>query len=820
MKQLLTLLFLFIGSLSLAQPPAIPLVPPRMEFAGMSIQLDESARQLIQQDINALYSNRQYWNAKLDRVVLYFPIIEAILTQENVPTDFKFLAVQESSLMPDATSTSQAVGFWQFKRETALMNGMRVDDQIDERKSITGSTRGAATYLKKSNTRFNNWISSLYSFYLGAGGISKLIPAEWANAKEISLNGTTDRYILRFLAHKIAVENALPSYQTTIRPGGQMVALIEYPNGGGKTVSQIVTDLGASGVQVNTDDLLTYNRWILGESVPSDKQYTVMIPVPSGQINDVRGRIVSVSDKKTPGSVQNDVGFPVLKKVTLGVRSQADPILYEINGLPGIQAQSGDKGGTLARKARISYSSFLRYNDMSENDPIVAGEVYYLAKKRKKALVPFHTTREGETSRTISNRYGIRLKKLLRYNRLDRVQKLQVGRVMWLRERRPRNRAVEIINVPTPPVYDPTPATPSTRPDVAGNTNNGAVTVPSRPANSDNIPRNPSERRVYTPKFGGEDVPKTTTTPDRTPSERSAPAPVATTGMPDRRTPDRPAPATERTRPASQPATTATDGTTRPRPQAGTPDRPSATGTTRTVTVKPINPISEPEADNDVLPSVPTKTAEKGGFEVTTGNEPASTPSTTSSAGRNRQPATAPPVSAGQRSEPVASAPKPSTPVQTERSTVPVTNAPPSVLTTTRSLPTPSAGGRTMTMTHVVEAGQTYYSISKMYGVLVDDILGANSLTLEDKLSVGQKLTVRNVPQGFPLGREAGVSAPAAPVAPVSTPREAVVYHVVEKGQTMYRISKIYNVTIEQLQQWNGLSDVSVRIGQKIKIIK
>lgn len=769
MKQLITLLFLFVGSVSLAQPTAVPLAPPRLEFAGISVQFDEAARQHIQQDINALYANRQYWNAKLDRVSLYFPIIEAILIDSDVPTDFKYLAVQESSLMPDATSTSQAVGFWQFKRETALINGLRVDDQIDERKSITGSTRGAATYLKKSNAKFNNWVSSLYSFYLGAGGVSKLIPADWAYAKEISLDGATDRYLLRFFAHKIAVENALPSYQAKMP-----VALIEYPNGGGKTVQQIITDLGATGVQVNSDDLLTYNRWILGNRVPADKSYVVMIPVPTGQINEVRGRIVAVSDKKTPNDVQNDVGFPVLKKVTLGVRSQADPILYEINGLPGIQAQSGDNGGTLARKARISYSSFLRYNDLNEKDPIVPGEVYYLAKKRKKALVPFHTTRDGETSRSISNRYGVRLKKLMRYNRLERVQKLQVGRVMWLRERRPRNRPVEIINVPTPPVYDPTPATPSTRPtDVV---TDGTV-VPSRPANSDNIPRTPSERKVYTPKFGGENVPTTTTTPERTTPERPAPTPVAT-GTPGVRPSDRPTP--ERERP-----------TTRSTPTTG-----SSNGTTRTVTVKPANPISEPEADNDVLPSLPTKAVKQGGFEVT-GNEPAPAPTTGSTSGRTRLPTSPPAVNTGQRMEPAATAPKPPVPV-----------------------PAPAPSTTNRVVKHSVEAGQTYYSISKLYGVLVEDILVANNLTLEDKLAVGQQLTIRNAPKGIPVNREIGTATPSAPPTPVSAPKQEVVYHTVEKGQTMFRISKLYNVTIEQIQQWNNLTDVAVKEGQKIKIIK
>jgi membrane-bound lytic murein transglycosylase D len=745
MKKLLTLLVLLTGSVAMAQPNAVPTVPTRTDFAGISVQFDESARRIIQQDVNALYANRQFWNAKLDRVVLYFPIIEAILTEDEVPTDFKYLAVQESSLTPDAVSSSQAVGFWQFKRETALINGLRVDDEIDERKSITGSTHGAATYLKKGNAQYNNWVSALYSFYLGIGGVSKLIPPDWAYAKEITLNEKTDRYMLRFFAHKIAVESALPFYKSN-----NPVALLEYPNGGGKTVQQIVTDLGASGIQVNTDDLLTYNRWILGESVPADKKYVVMIPVPNTEINEVRERLVAVGGRKTPDFVQNDVGFPVLKKVTLGVRSAADPILYEINGLPGIQAQAGDEAAGLARKARISYSSFLRYNDMSEKTRVVPGEVYYLAKKRKKALVPFHTTLPGETSRSISQRYGIRLSKLIRYNRIEPKQKLQTGRVMWLRERRPRKRPVEIINVPTPPVTDPTPITP----DVADNTN---ATVPSRPANSENIPRNPSERKVYTPKFGGENVPTTTTTePIPTPTpERSRPTPDVNMERPTATT----------SRPATPPTTTG-----------------SSNGTTRTVTVKPATPSSQAPAndEDDRLPTVPTKTAKQGGFEVT-GNEPTSTPTTTPSRTRPTAPAT--------------------TPTSTGATTA---------KTPTPAPATPKTGGVGRAVTHTVEAGQTYYSISKLYNVQIDDILAANNLTLDDKLAVGQQLTIRNA--------GAGTTAPAA--AQPAAPKQEVVYHTVEKGQTMFRISKLYNVTIEQIQQWNGLTDVAVKEGQKIKIVK
>ena len=297
--RLLTLLLTLISVAASAQTTA-PAVPEQLTFAGISVQLDPDARRLIQQDVNALIANRQYWTAKLDRVALYFPMIEAILIDEDVPTDFKYLAVQESSLTPDAVSSSAAVGYWQFKRETAMDNGMRVDDEIDERKSIIASTRGAAKYLKKSNAQFNNWVASLYSYYLGAGGIAKLIPPDWSYAREIALDGRTDRYILRFFAHKIAIENALQTHQTNNR-----FALIEYPNGSGKSMKTIAEELG-----VDEFELRKYNRWVLNGGVPTDRQYVLAIPVANDQINDVRQKISSSAASQSADFVQTDVGSP------------------------------------------------------------------------------------------------------------------------------------------------------------------------------------------------------------------------------------------------------------------------------------------------------------------------------------------------------------------------------------------------------------------------------------------------------------------------------------------------------------------------------
>ncbi|GAB2593646.1 LysM peptidoglycan-binding domain-containing protein [Spirosoma areae] len=797
-------LFFALTTVVVSAQTSVPVVPEQVAFADISVRLDPDARRIVQQDVNALLANRQYWLAKLDRVVLYFPIIEAILIDEDVPTDFKYLAVQESSLTPDAVSSSTAVGYWQFKRETAVDHGMRVDEEIDERKSISASTHGAAKYLKKSNAQFNNWIASLYSYYLGAGGIAKLIPPDWSYAREVALDGRTDRYILRFFAHKVAIESALKFHQTSNR-----FALIDYPNGGGKSLKTIAEELN-----VDEFELRKYNRWVLGEAVPMDKPYVMAVPVVSDQINDVRQKIVSVSSKKTPDFVQNDVGFPVLRRVTSGLSSKNDPVLYEINGLPGIQAQAGDNAASLARKSKISLSSFLRYNDMSDRDPVLANDVYYLAKKRKKALVPFHTVREDETARSISQRYGIRLKKLMSYNRLDRVQKLATGRVMWLRERRPSNKPVEIINSPTAPVYDQTP-TPPTRTEVASVAGN-----PSRPVTgTDGIPRNASERKLYQPKLVGGGV-----TPNDGTSEPAAPQ-RSEPGRPSIQPTTTPTMSVNRPAPAPANRTDNTDGSQRVvivrTPDASQPTKEVPVATTperSTPADNPVATVPKPKpTDTYAGTQRPKRTVEA---EIDMGR-----PETGKNEGPLEQQADGSltvPAATTPTTKP-SSRPAASSMTRTEsRPVPPVTTNPepksetPSVSVATRPSTTPVSVNRSAT-THTVEPGQTYYSVSKLYGLTVDELLSLNNLTTNDKLEVGQKLAVKLTPGGRLV--QPSVSG-TAKTSSASVLPSAVTYHTVAKGETMFRISQIYGVSIEQIQEWNNLTDVGVKLGQRIKILK
>lgn len=675
----------FLCSSVAIQAQEIPTIPSSVQFGGINVKLDNSARSVIESDVKSLMSNKRYWEEKLDRAVLYFPIIEGVLIEEEVPIDFKYLAAQESSLTPDAVSSSNAVGFWQFKQETALEVGLRIDGEVDERKSISASSRGAALYLKRNNLIFNNWVSTLYSYYQGAGGANKVLPANWAYAREVTLTSRTDRYILRFFAHKIAMEAALDRYRTT-----NTIVLFEYPKAKGVHLDEVSRSFG-----VSVANLRRYNQWLNSDLIPDNKDYTIILPVGNDQINEVREKLSMA--RIAPSSVfdKDDIGFPVLRKASVQMKGKNDPVFYEINGLPGIQARPGDKAADLARAAKVSTSSFLRYNDMMANEPIIPDDVYYLARKKKKAMVPFHTVREGETLRSISQTYGIQLSKLMKYNRVaNKNQRLQTGRVMWLMKKRPGKQPVEVIEDPyrTPPTTEPivSPAPSATE---------------SRTATTANSSTESSDRKKYTPKLV-----------ETTPSEKANAG--GTQAQPTART----------SSPQQQPPRTTSPSTTE-----------------RVIVITDEDDRTAPQRVG-------------GGA------------------------AAAEPKSTG-RVEPKPTSPAPSTP-------------------SAASTPQREAEGQY----HTVEAGQTYFSISRLYNLTVDQLLALNQRTANDRLAVGQRLLVRR-------------NAPAAVSTPAATP-PAVRYvnHTVASGETLFRISQKYGVSTEEIQQANNMTDVTVKLGQILRI--
>ncbi len=415
----------------IAQQAILPEVPEKLEFAGITVKLDVDAQKIVQKEVNSLLTpENKYLIDKLERIQWYFPIIESILEEEKVPEDFKYIAVFESSLLPDAVSTSNAVGFWQMKSTTAQEVGLRVDKEIDERKNIYASTRGAALYLKRNNLIYKNWISSLFSYSLGATGISKIVPSQWSYANEVNFNAQTDRYLLISIAHRIAFEFKINRLKES------RFSFVEYKKTKGKTLSDIATT-----ANIDINELKKYNSWLITDTIPTDKEYSVAILVPAENLEIIQSKLNLRSELATTHSA-----FPVLKRITAVSALDEEPIFYEINGKKGILAKAGDDVASLAKSSKIKISDFLHYNDMTDKEFVEEGKIYYLKKKDQKGPVLNHIVETGQTMWQISQMYGIRMKNLLHLNRMNTLQAIQKGGVVYLQKRRSKDQEIEYIN--------------------------------------------------------------------------------------------------------------------------------------------------------------------------------------------------------------------------------------------------------------------------------------------------------------------------------------------------------------------------------------
>lgn len=106
---------------------------------------------------------------------------------------------------------------------------------------------------------------------------------------------------------------------------------------------------------------------------------------------------------------------------------------------------------------------------------------------------------------------------------------------------------------------------------------------------------------------------------------------------------------------------------------------------------------------------------------------------------------------------------------------------------------------------HTVAPGETLFSISRLYGLTVDEIKSQNQMT-DNALSVGQQLKVKKT---------------ATAVVENQPPQNVPVmegYHRVLPKETLFSISRDYGVTVQQLKEWNNLVGSNLDIGQMIRV--
>ena len=109
--------------------------------------------------------------------------------------------------------------------------------------------------------------------------------------------------------------------------------------------------------------------------------------------------------------------------------------IYRSNDLLYIIGNTGDTFKSLGQELNISKSKLIKYNDLYKEYNIKAGDIIYLEKKKNKANKKYrtHTVSEGESLHSISQRYGVKLEKLYKYNEGKAQNGIKVGDIIKLR---------------------------------------------------------------------------------------------------------------------------------------------------------------------------------------------------------------------------------------------------------------------------------------------------------------------------------------------------------------------------------------------------
>jgi hypothetical protein len=176
-----------------------------LDFCGESVELDNrDVREGLEKELLLSLWDRPQVVLWMKRSNRYFPIIEKMLEEHNMPQDLKYIAIAESALRPHAQSKKGAIGFWQFLESSGRKYGLSIDSRKDERRNIFRSTEAAIAYFKYLYDIFGSWTLSAAAYNMGEQGLlSEMLTQKTRNFYHLYLPLETQRYLLRVISAKI-----------------------------------------------------------------------------------------------------------------------------------------------------------------------------------------------------------------------------------------------------------------------------------------------------------------------------------------------------------------------------------------------------------------------------------------------------------------------------------------------------------------------------------------------------------------------------------------------------------------------------------------
>jgi membrane-bound lytic murein transglycosylase D len=330
----------------------------------------------------------------LQRGGRYKTMIQRVMADEGVPQDLIYLAVAESGFQPRAVNRrSRAGGMWQFmpRGDYGLARNSYVDERFDPEKS----TRAYARYMKFLHDQLGDWYLAMAAYDHGAGNIQREVERTgyadfWELYKRHELPRETQNYVPEILA-AIIIANNPHQYgfdDVTLDPPVLTdTVTINY-----SVDLRLVSDV----VGASVDEIEALNPSLLRMVTPPDSPFDLHLPAGTAAV--FTERIAAI-----PESHRNSWRY---HRVT-----------------------AGDTLATVAQTYHVTQAQLAAANQLEAHDSVEGKDALVIP--APPAATPPHTllytARRGDTLVSISDRFGVSLDQLRRWNKLPAGVKVAAG---------------------------------------------------------------------------------------------------------------------------------------------------------------------------------------------------------------------------------------------------------------------------------------------------------------------------------------------------------------------------------------------------------
>ena len=298
----------------------------------------------------------------------YFPLFEESLAAQNIPLEIKYLSVVESALNPRAVSRVGATGLWQFMYQTGKQYGLKVDTYEDERSDPLKASKAATQYMKNMYAIFGDWDLVLASYNTGPGNVAKAIRRS---------GGKQNYWNIRPYLHK-ETQGYLPAFLATMY-------IFEYHKEHGIKPDRAVANHFA------TDTVMIKNAMTF-------KQISDLLDVPVAELQFLNPSYKRDEIPYITGE-NHYLRLPVNK---VAVFTSNEDKIYAF-----VQYESNKRERPYERLAS-------KNTNESDNDATIS-------------RIKYHKVRRGDSLSEISDKYGITMAELKKWNNL-RSNKAPMGR--------------------------------------------------------------------------------------------------------------------------------------------------------------------------------------------------------------------------------------------------------------------------------------------------------------------------------------------------------------------------------------------------------